>query len=55
MDSFIGRNLSASYALKEGDAQYNAFVTDLESLFEKYAVNAKATMPNFTRCYIGQV
>lgn len=55
MDSFIGRNLSASYALKEGDAQYETFVAELESLFEKYAANGKAIMPNFTRCYIGQV
>ncbi len=55
LSGFIGRNLSASYSLKEGDAHYDAYVTELESLFEKFAVNGKATMPNFTRCYVGRV
>ena len=55
LSGFIGRNLSASYALKEGDEQYSAYVTELELLFEKYAVNGTVTMPNFTRCYIGHV
>ena len=55
LSGFIGRNLSASYALKEGDEQYSAYVTELESLFDKYAVNGTVTMPNFTQSYIGLV
>jgi ubiquinone/menaquinone biosynthesis C-methylase UbiE len=55
LSGFVGRNLSASYALKEGDEQYSAYVTELESLFEKYAVSGTVTMPNFTQSYIGQV
>jgi len=53
LPGFIGRNLSASYALKEGDGQYDAYVGELISLFEKYAVNGTVTTANFTRSYIG--
>ncbi|NLW89134.1 MAG: class I SAM-dependent methyltransferase [Clostridiaceae bacterium] len=52
---FIGRNLSASYSLKEEDEQYGAYVTDLEALFEKHAVNGTVTMPNFTQSFTGRV
>lgn len=55
LTGFIGRNLSASYAPKVGDAQYETYLTDLEMLFEKYAVDEAVTMPNFTECYIGLV
>lgn len=55
LSGFIGRNLSASYALKEGDAQYDAFVTELKLLFGKYAVNGAVLMPNFAESFIGRV
>ncbi len=32
MDGFIGRNLSASYALKSNDAQYNDYVNELKKI-----------------------
>ena len=55
MDSFIGRNLSASYAPKEGDSNYEQFVNELSNLFAKYSVNGKLIMPNITRSYAGYV
>lgn len=54
-ESFVGRNLSASYALKENDANYAAYVNELEKLFDKYSKDGILTMPNFTRCYFGTV
>ena len=55
VDGFIGRNLSASYAPKEGDPKYKPFVDALSELFSKYSVNEKLVMPNITRSYVGQV
>lgn len=52
---FIGRNLSASYAPKSTDAQYSAYTEALQELFAKYAENGRICMPNFTKCYIGNV
>ena len=55
MDGFIGRNLSASYALKSNDAQYNNYVNELKKIYEKYSNNGQLIMPNLTRSYIGKV
>lgn len=55
IDSFIGRNLSASYAPKQGDANYERFVDELSNLFMKNCMNGKLTMPNITRSYAGEV
>lgn len=52
---FIGRNLSSSYALKTDDKEYNDYVGALEVLFEKYSKDGIMIMPNFTKCYIGNV
>ena len=55
MDGFIGRNLSASYALKSNDAQYNDYVNELKKIYEKYSNNGQLIMPNLTRSYVGNV
>lgn len=52
---FIGRNLSSSYALREGDDAYHAYIGELEDLFDRYCENNVLTMMNYTRCYIGSV
>jgi SAM-dependent methyltransferase len=54
-DSFIGRNLSASYAPAETDSNYRLFVEELSELFLKHSVDGKLTMPNITRSYTGKV
>lgn len=52
---FVGRNLSSSYALKADDKEYNAYVVALEGLFDKYSKDGIIIMPNFAKCYIGNV
>lgn len=52
---FIERNLSASYSLKENDAQYDLYLTELNNLFDKYAVDGMLLVPNETIVYIGEV
>ena len=54
-DNFIGRNLSASYAPKPGEDNFNLFVSELTELYEKYEKDGKVVLPNITRCYIGRV
>ncbi|HFK1456349.1 TPA: class I SAM-dependent methyltransferase [Bacillus cereus] len=54
-ESFLGRNLSASYAPKENDEEYKNFVSLLSELFEKYSKNGKIILPNLTRSYMGNV
>ena len=52
---FIGRNLSGSYALKESDNNYSAYVGELKAFFDKYSNNGLLIMPNLVRSYIGNV
>ena len=52
---FIGRNLSSSYAPKEGDSYYQAYIADLGVLFEKFSNDGCMVMPNITRSYAGTV
>lgn len=52
---FIERNLSASYSLKENDAQYDLYLTHLNNLFDKYAIDDMLHVPNETIVYIGEV
>ena len=54
-ENFIGAGLSRSYALKETDADYTAYISELKSVFSKYSINGLFTVPNVTECYIGQV
>ncbi|NYE04284.1 SAM-dependent methyltransferase [Bacillus niacini] len=55
LEGFLGRNLSASYSLKESEKEYKFFVEAIGNLFVKYSHNGKIVMPNFTRSYLGQV
>lgn len=54
-ESFIGRNLSSSFALKENDENYSDYVEELKALFDKYSTNGKTTMPNCAKSYVGNV
>lgn len=55
LNSFIGRNLSASYAPKPTDETYNNFIKSLSKLYDKYSKDNILIMPNRTRSYIGRV
>jgi len=55
LGGFIGRALSASYALKENDGNYPAYIAELTESFNKHAINGKMIMPNITKSYVGRV
>lgn len=55
LNNFIGRNLSASFAPKITDKNYNKFIDELKELFTKYSKNNKLVVPHITRSYIGNV
>ncbi|MCL2056968.1 MAG: class I SAM-dependent methyltransferase [Oscillospiraceae bacterium] len=52
---FIGRSLSSSYAPKENDENYSAYVKALRLFFQEYSENGTLIMPNVTHSYIGKV
>ena len=52
-EKFIQRCLSASYSLKVGDANYDAYVDALARLFDQFAENDVLTLSNYTKAYIG--
>lgn len=54
-EGFVGRCLSSSYSLKDGDEGFSDYVAELEKLFDKYSVNGVVFIPNFTCCYMGSV
>ncbi len=54
-DSFIGRNLSSSYAPKNDDNNYKPYILSLKKLFQKYNDSGYIYVPNITRSYVGEV
>lgn len=52
-EQFIGDNLSRSYALKKGDKNYNAFLADLENVFDNFSENGLVAQPYMTECFLG--
>lgn len=52
-DSFIKRMLSSSYSPREWNANYTAFVSELNALFDKFAENDILLVPNNTYLYVG--
>jgi DNA-binding transcriptional MerR regulator/ubiquinone/menaquinone biosynthesis C-methylase UbiE len=55
LNTFIGRNLSGSYAPTQTDEQYSDFIMAITELFYKYSKNDILTLPNITRSYLGKV
>ncbi|MCL2079915.1 MAG: class I SAM-dependent methyltransferase [Oscillospiraceae bacterium] len=55
LDGFIGRNLSASYALKANDENYHSYIAEMTASFNKHAIDGKLIMPVVTKSYIGTV
>ena len=53
--TFVGRCLSSSYALKEGDRDYEAYKEALKQLFFKYADDMWTVIKNDTVIYWGEV
>lgn len=55
LDEFLGRNLSATYAPREGDPAHDRLVTDLRALFEEYRESDLIRFPLVTRVFMGGV
>lgn len=55
LEGFIGRNLSGSYAPKEGDDKYIPFLEELTALFGKYKNDGRIILQSITRSYLGNV
>lgn len=55
LDTFIGRNLSSSFAPREGEAYYEAYTKALASLFHEFSSDGTVKYPYWTHCYIGSV
>ena len=55
LENFVGGSLSASYAPKEGEENYEVFVCELTELFNKFSVDGVVTLSNDTSSYVGEV
>ena len=53
-EQFIGNSLSLSYSPTESDPNYNAFITELRALFDRYHRYGKVTISYKTNCYAGK-
>ena len=53
-DSFIGRNLSSSYAPLPTQAHFRPFVDALAALFDRYSEGGRVQMPYYTCVYVGR-
>ena len=54
-EGFVGRSLSASYSLQEGDEGFDEYIAELKNFFQKCAVNGRMVMPNLTYSFAGKV
>ena len=54
-DSYIGRELSCSYALKESDSKFAEFKDELKRLFDQYQKDGLVDVNNITVCYLGKI
>lgn len=54
-EKFVERCLSSSYALVKDDENYEAYVKELKSFFEKHQINGIYKMPNKSELYIGKI
>lgn len=54
-ESFIGRNLSSSYALSKNDERFDAYLENLQKLFQKYSKQGIVIIPHTTKSYVGEV
>lgn len=53
--SYIGDILSRSYALTEADEQYKAFLTELNTVFDKHQKDGLVTAKYKSTCYLGRL
>ena len=54
-DGFIGRNLSASYAPREGEKSYGALTDALSEIFDAFSFDGRILLPHITAVYWGRL
>jgi len=52
-EEFVGRHLSSSYAPREGDAGYQAFIEGVRDIFDRHAVDGGIIWEAAARSYAG--
>lgn len=52
---FIDRVLSSSYALRDRDEGYEAYLKEINAIFDTFALNGLLTVPTYTIAYIGNL
>lgn len=52
---YIDRVQSSSYSLREGDEKYMEYLKEINTLFDKFAVDGVLTVPIYTVAYIGSI
>ncbi len=52
---FINRALSSSYSLREGDKNYEEYLSEINRLFDAFVTDGTLTVPVFTVAYAGHV
>lgn len=55
VDEFLGRNLSATYAPREGDPAHAPLIADLRRLFDEHREDDVVRFPLTTRLFLGGV
>ena len=55
LEAFLSRNLSSSYAPREGDPNYEPYCQAIKELFLQYQKDGVVQYPYITRCYLGTV
>ncbi|OGO93268.1 MAG: hypothetical protein A2Y17_02690 [Clostridiales bacterium GWF2_38_85] len=55
IEAFIGGTLSASYALKEDDADFNKYIEDIKNIMNKHINNGLIETKITTVCYYGKL
>ena len=52
---YIGRVLSSSYSLKEGDASFAEYLKEIGDIFDEFSENGSIAVPTATVAYSGIV
>lgn len=52
---FIDRVLSSSYALRDRDEGYEAYLKEINAIFDTFALDGLLTVPTYTVAYIGNL
>lgn len=50
---YIGRALSSSYSLREGDAGFSDYIDDINRIFDRFSLDGTLVVPMRTVAYIG--